>query len=526
MSPLSLSNLPIEILLHIALGIKRPIHRLHLALCSRAFSELFLRFVFLDIKLEDVGAKTVIALVQTLLRNPHIASCTQTLEINDWSTELSYRRNSYDPPETLPSPNSELLFDQDLIRNAAQGLYTASDEHALPKFLAHLSAGNEDAWVGLLLFSVPNLKELRLSVPYECSFPRRLVERAAARLPPFDSRPAFTRLSHVFAKWYDSENSLESEALEPFFFFPSVRRVAGEQITDYIPTKPDDDDDDDEYEDEEPISVYDDRATILTYSENKPTTSTVSEIDISRSNTNNGFVRQIKLCKNLTSFRFEHADSFEYDSSFLPGDFARSLAHVKHSLENLWLSYDDYYFNGQSYQGDDETFGSLAGFSVLKSLYISATSLIGTDALGSTGDDYDDALLNPTDHKRLSTILPASLESLTLANVSKRHYAGVIRHLKNLVEPSNFSQYTPRLSELKIEGEFSRNDERNQPGIMMTLDGPEPGIPQEFLDQAEELEDLCETIGVDFEVLDSRILLFRELKHKRNEWRKRQVGLD
>ncbi|OAT09316.1 hypothetical protein BDBG_05119 [Blastomyces gilchristii SLH14081] len=493
MSPLSLSNLPIEILLHIALGIKRPIHRLHLALCSRAFSELFLRFVFLDIKLEDVDAKTVIALVQTLLRNPHIASCTQTLEINDWSTELSYRRNSYDPPETLPSPNSELLFDQDLIRDAAQGLYTASDEHALPKFLAHLSAGNEDAW---------------------------------ARLPPFDSRPAFTRLSHVFAKWYDSENSLESEALEPFFFFPSVRRVAGEQITDYIPTKPDDDDDDDEYEDEDPISVYDDRATILAYSENKPTTSTVSEIDISRSNTNNGFVRQIKLCKNLTSFRFEHADSFEYDSSFLPRDFARSLAHVKHSLENLWLSYDDYYFNGQSYQGDDETFGSLAGFSVLKSLYISATSLIGTDALGSTGDDYDDALLNPTDHKRLSTIFPASLESLTLANVSKRHYAGVIRHLKNLVEPSNFSQYTPRLSELKIEGEFSRNDERNQPGIMMTLDGPEPGIPQEFLDQAEELEDLCETIGVDFEVLDSRILLFRELKHKRNEWRKRQVGLD
>ncbi|KLJ07553.1 hypothetical protein EMPG_16968 [Blastomyces silverae] len=523
MSPLSLSNLPIEILLHIALAIKRPIHRLHLALCSRAFSELLLPLVFVDIKLEDPDAKTVIALLQTLLRNPHIASCTQTLEINDWSSELCYRRNSYDPPETPPSPNLELVFDQDLIRDSAQRLYPASDEHALSKFLAHLSAGNEDAWVGLLLFSIPNLKELRLSFPYDSSFPRRLVERAAARLPPFDSQPAFTRLSHVFAKWNDSENSLESEALEPFFFFPSVRRIAGEQITDYIPTQ---DFDDDEFEDDGPSSVYDDRPTILEYSENKPTTSTVSEIDISKSNTNNGFIRQIKLCKNLTSFRFEYADSFEYDSSFLPRDFARSLAHVRHSLENLWLSYDDYNFNGQSYQGDDETFGSLTGFSVLKSLYIPARNLIGTDALRRSGDDDHDAPLNPTDHQRLSTILPASLEALRLAHVSKRNYTGVISHLTNLVEPSNFSQYTPRLSVLEIEGEFSTSDEPNQPGIMTILNGPEPEIPQKFLDQAEELADLCETVGVEFEVLDSRILLFRQLRHERGEWRKQQADLD
>ncbi|OJD24489.1 hypothetical protein ACJ73_04147 [Blastomyces percursus] len=522
MSPLSLSNLPTEILLHIGSYIKRPIDRLQFALCSRAFFELFLPLVFLDIRLEEHNTKTVISLVQTLLRNPHIAACTQSLEIDDWSTELNYVGNSYDPPETLPSSNPELVFDQELIRGSAQRLYTASDAHALSKFLVHLLAGNEDAWIGLLLFSLPNLKELKLSVPYGCFFPRRFVERAAARLPPFNSRPAFTRLSHVFAKWYDSENSLESAALEPFFFFSSVRSIAGERITDYTPT---DEDEEEYYDDDESINIYDDRAATSAYSANKPRTSTVTEIDMSRSSTNNGFIRQIELCKNLTSFRFEHADSYEYESSFLPRDFARSLAHARHSLENLWLSYDDYYFNGQSYQGDDETFGSLAGFSVLKSLYISACNLIGTDALRSSGDGDHDAPLNFTDHKQLSMILPASLESLTLANISKRHYAGVIKHLKNLVEPSNFLQYTPRLSVLEVEGKFSTTDEPNQPGIMMILDGPEPEIPQEFLDQAKELEDLCETAGVDFDLLDSHIILFRKLRHQQSEWRKQQAGL-
>ncbi|PGH01449.1 hypothetical protein GX51_05257 [Blastomyces parvus] len=527
MSPLSLSNLPAEILLHIALDLKRPSHRLQLALCSRAFSELFLPLVFLDIKLEDCDVKAVIALVQTLLRNPQIASCTRTLEINDWETELNYDGRSYDPTETLPSPKSELVFDQELISDSARRLFTASDEHALSKFLAHLSAGNEDAWISLLLFSVPNLKKLKLSVPYGCAFPCRLFERVAARLPPFDSRPAFAHLSHVFAKWYDTENCLQSHVLEPFFFFPSVRSIAGEQITDYMSTQEGEDDEDEEEEDEydQSNSVYDDRTAILGYSKNKPTTSAVTEIDMSGSDTNNGFVRQIKLCKNLTSFRFEHADSFEYDSNFFPRDFAHSLIHVRHSLEHLWLSYDDYRFNGAPYEGD-ETFGSLAGFSVLKSLYIPAKSLIGTDALGSSSDDEHDASLNSTDHLRLLTILPASLESLRLAHVSKREFTGVIRHLKNLVEPSNFSQYTPRLGFLEIEGDFACSDEPNQPGIMMTLDKPEPKIPEKFLAQTVELEDLCETVGVEFEVSDSHILMFRELKQQQNEYRKRQAGID
>ncbi|PGH35269.1 hypothetical protein GX50_01848 [[Emmonsia] crescens] len=512
MSPHSISKLPTEILFHIAQDIEHQSHRLHLALCSHAFADLFLPFVYQDIELSNFDTNTIntpntlIALVQTLLRNPRLASCTQTLGLNSWSTELNYEGNSYEPPETLPSPNLELAFDPDLIRDAVQMLFTSSDAHFLSKFMAHLSAGNEDAWIGLLLFTVPNLKDLSMSVPYGTFFSRRLVERAAARLPPFDSRPALTRLSHLFVKWYDTVGSLESSVVEPFFFFPSMRRVVGEQISDNPPT----------YEDEEPDALVDGRAAYL---KNKPTISTVTEIYFSKSSTDNGMIAQIKFCKNLKSFKFEHADCFEYDSSFLPEDFARSLAQVKHSLENLCLTYDNQSFNGQDYEGEDEVFGSLAEYPVLKSLYIAAENLVGSDALFNP----DDAILNFADHQRLTRILPTSIESLTLANVLKSYFPGILLQLKNLVEPSNFSRYTPRLTVLKIEGEFSISDEPNQPGIMMTLDGPEPVIPPEILDQAEGLQDLCAQVGVVFELVDTHIIQFRQLK---DEWRKSKAAVN
>ncbi|EEH03188.1 conserved hypothetical protein [Histoplasma capsulatum G186AR] len=498
--PLSISDLPAEVLLQIALDIRRPIHRLHLALCSHAFSDIFLPIVFHDIQLNDPHAKILIPLVQTLLRNPHFASCTQTLGIHEWSTELNYEGNSYDPPETLPLPNSELVFDQDLTHDAVQRLFAASDERALSKFMAHLSAANEDAWIGLLLFSLPNLKELIMSVPYGCFFPRILAERVAIRFPPFDSQPALTRLSHVFAKWYDSENSLESAVLEPFFFFPSMGKVSGEQISHCSP------------EEEEEADAFEELKIVdngrIAYSKDKPTTSTVTEIDMSRSSTNNGMIDQIKVCKNLRSFRFEHADSFEYGSSFLPKDFARSLTHVRHSLESLWLSYDDYYSNGQIYQADDETFGSMDDYPVLKSVYISAEHLIGSDVLLNSDNNNHSNLENS---QRLARMLPASIQSLTLANVSKRHYLGVLKQLKNLVEPLNLSQYTPRLSVLKIQGVFSRIYEPNQPGITVTLDGPGPVIPPEILDPAEALRDLCAGVGIGFELVDTHTLWFRGL---------------
>ncbi|KAG5287146.1 hypothetical protein I7I48_03006 [Histoplasma ohiense] len=336
-------------------------------------------------------------------------------------------------------------------------------------------------------------------------FPRILAERLAIRFPPFDSQPALTRLSHVFAKWYDSESSLESAVLEPFFFFPSMGKVSGEQIAHCSPEEEEEEEEEEETDAFEELKIVDNGR--IAYSKDKPTTSTVTEIDMSRCSTNNGMIGQIKVCKNLRSFRFEHADSFEYDSSFLPKDFARPLTHVSHSLESLWLSYDNYHFNGQIYQADDETFGSMDDYLVLKSVYISAEHLIGSDVQLNSDNNHS----NLENRQRLSRMLLASIQSLTLANVSKRHYLGVLKQLKNLVEPPNLSQYTPRLSVLKIQGVFSRIYETNQPGIT-TLDGPGPVIPPEILDPTEELRDLCAGVGIGFELVDTHTLWFRELR--------------
>ncbi|OAX78352.1 hypothetical protein ACJ72_07340 [Emergomyces africanus] len=509
-------NLPTEILHLIAQEIEEPSHRLCLALCSHTFSDLFLPLLYQDIDLSNCDTKAVICLVQTLLRNPRLASCTQTLEINDWSTDLNSDANHYDVPEILPSPNSELVFDSILIHGAVQKFFTSSDDDAISKFMAHLAAGNEDAWVGVLLFALPNLTELSMVVPYGTFFPLRLVERAAARLPPFDSQPALTHLSHLFVKWWDTENSLDSSAVEPFYFFPSMRRVVGEQISDY----PSEEEEDDEgvYDDER-LDSFDRGRTA--YLENKPTTSTVTEIEMARSSTTTGMIAQIKICQNLKSFTFEHADSFEYFSSFLPKDFARSLAHVKHSLEHLWLSYDDYHFNGQCYEGDDEVFGSLAEYTVLKSLRMSVENLIGSDALLNP----EDIVLSPPGRQRLAHLLPASIESITVDNVSKRNCPGALMLLKDLVEPSSFARYTPQLKKLRLEGHFAIVNQPNQPLIMTTLDGPEPVISPEILVSAGELQDLCSHVGVVFNLLDSHMVLrFRQLRARHEEWQKSQAG--
>lgn len=103
------------------LKIKRPIHWLHLALCSPACSQLFLPLVFYTIKLK------ITTLWLPLL---WFQRCSLTCILHD---ALKLLRSTID--------------------QQAQQLYTASNEHALSKFLAHLSAGNEDAWIGLPLSS-------------------------------------------------------------------------------------------------------------------------------------------------------------------------------------------------------------------------------------------------------------------------------------------------------------------------------------------------------------------------------------
>ncbi|EEH41046.1 hypothetical protein PAAG_03332 [Paracoccidioides lutzii Pb01] len=499
MAPRDLSSLPPEIILNIVRNMKKSSHRLNLALCSRYFYDIVIPFVSENIRLVEPDIQVIVSLVQTLLRSPRIASRTYTLEINIWETEQNYDINIGDSPETLPRPMADLRIDSSLINEAVQRLFTPSDEPAPSKLMAHLRAGNEDAWVALLLFSVPRLQKLSLIVPYNTDHVLRLVRRAAVRVPPFDTRPALNHLSHLHVEWWDTEGYLNSLFVWPFYFFPSMQSVTCKKIGD--PPLYRGEEDMVTEEGDEGGNLSKDHILSL---ENLPRASQVTQISITKSHTGDGMFSKLHFCEKLKSFKFEHCDSYSYYSSFQPTHFFHGLSLARHTLEHLWLAYDyDSYDGDEHYEGDNDAFGSLTHFVVLKTLTMSAINLIGKNYLL----DRDDLRLRPAAAQRLAQVLPTSLESLSMIHIEEKQFIPITLQVENLLQPTTLSACTPRLALVNLLGVFC---EWEVPPTTYRYSERTPVFRPDVLHRAAELNDMCASVGVKFGIMDTRVAFFAE----------------
>ncbi|KAK2801388.1 hypothetical protein FQN50_007774 [Emmonsiellopsis sp. PD_5] len=487
MLALSLSSLPLEILHHIVRNLDSSHQRLNLALCSRTLHRLVLPLVLENITLRDPEAYELISLVHTLLRNPDLASSTRTLEFDNSPIDLNGSAWYYDHPGEFPSPEEGLDVDLNIIEPAVQQLFTADDEVPQKQLLAQLRAGNAYAWIALLLFSIPNVQELRFSEQFSFIFITNLIARAAARLPPFDSRPAFARLARVYMKRGDGEDELPSSALLSFFAFPSMRSVYGRMIIDQGDW---DEVVSDSEEEEEPDRWKKQRAQIKigdTAFSNKPTTSSVTEICLSMSTCCLAIPDLIEPCKYLKSFKYEHSSDYMQAAGFLPGKLADSLSLVKSSLEHLWLEYDGRSIGYDGPAKRDEPFGSLADYTSLKTLRIRIVNLIGHSLRNADGS-------LPADTKafrqRLTHVLPRSLESLYIIDVHQGDFIDLALAVESLVDPGNFAVYTPCLRELTIKLSLIHSE------------GPSrmPVLLEGTLSLAQEVMEKCRLAGVQLNV--------------------------
>ncbi|PGH16603.1 hypothetical protein AJ79_01710 [Helicocarpus griseus UAMH5409] len=122
------------------------------------------------------------------------------------------------------------------------------------------------------------------------------------------------------------------------------------------------------------------------------------------------------------------------------------------------------------------------------------------------GGDY---LRNPSIPGLLAQILPASFESLQIEEVSIDHFWPLSNELENLLAPSNFSTYTPRLVALRVSGRFCEDDPSARTGVMFPPDMPKLKIPADVLTRADGLREMGEGIGLTFELVDTILLMFR-----------------
>ncbi|KAK2733995.1 hypothetical protein FQN55_003055 [Onygenales sp. PD_40] len=485
----TLSSLPLEVLHHIVRNLNGSHERLNLALCSRTLHHQVLPLVVENIKLRDPDAETLISLVHALLRNPRLASGNRALEFDNSGLDLNDVFWYYDHHGDFPIPEENLAVDLNIIQPAVQQLFTADNEFHQKKLLAHLRAGNAYAWIALLLFSIPNVQELRISEECTAYFVTNLITRAAARLPPFDSRPAFTRLSHVYMERGYGEDELHPSALLPFFSFPSMRSVYGGMVVDQ---KRDGDEEELSDEEEQPDQSDKQRAQIKvadTASSNKPTTSSVTEICLSMSTCCLAIPDLIEPCKNLKSFKYEHSSDYYQAAGFLLRKLAGSLSLFKPSLEHLWLEYDERSMGYDGSSRKDDLFGSLADYTSLKTLRIRIVNLIGR-SLRTTDGSF------PADTKaftqQLTHVLPRSLESLYITDVYGSDLMDLALEVENLVDRRNISVYTPRLSEVTIKLSSTHGE----------VSSEMPVFPGGISELDVELAERCLRVGVQWELIN------------------------
>ncbi|OKL57494.1 hypothetical protein UA08_06892 [Talaromyces atroroseus] len=337
--------------------------------------------------------------------NPKIGPAIRHLGLDGWSCDQS--------------PEDSNIYEPALFKNVVQQASHSPEE--AEEWEKDLREGNEDAWLGLIILSLRNVRELNASPPRSTKYFRRMLSRAALCEKPFDSCPgSLQRLEDVLI--YSAElkdYTVYFESL-PFFHFPEMRKISLESVVEDHWSDPDN------------------------HPAQRPAmgTSPIEEIKASRDcNGSNGFSDFITSCANLKRFEYQHSNLAVWGQSYI--DFRapalyKPLLTQKHSLEVLHLNDKGEYIPSGFNDGlklHHSCLGSLAAFNNLKELRIRLRNLLDFDSSVSLS---------------LKDSLPSSLESLTLANCRDKYFPVVIENLQEMLFQIRF----PCLKKVEIQPFF------------------------------------------------------------------------
>jgi hypothetical protein len=456
-----MDNLPVEIILTIGSHVFDIDDRLRLLQVCRRWRALFFELAYSQVNIEGPQIEP---LTKVILAKPRIGAAIRNLSVRWWHSYIDYHTQQSESDDNLPEKAEELV-----------GQISRSPEEQ-KDWIDNLRAGNQEAWLAILLSSVPNLTTL--SGRYCVHAPRvtLVVARAARKEPPFDTRPVLQRLETLDITSDDMKDVYPHWQFLPFFHLPSLRDVNLGAVKEY-----------------REWTRLDDPA-VASGLGTAPVESLILE---SYCNGRKGMAEFITSCANLKQFKYQHDDTEAWGESYVvfqPRKFYRALLTQKHSLEVLHLSDNgDVEGAGLDDLSEDEDddgpdaydrwFGSLAEFSQLQDLRIRVQNLLNYH-------DRDQGV-----SVVLKDILPPSLKSLHMSECSGIHCAVLVPNLQGVL--AHHQEKFSSLEQISIAAGVAEfvPDPQN-PGCYLG----QIRVAESFRKMLVPVEKMCDGVGVKFEM--------------------------
>ncbi|GIK07590.1 hypothetical protein Aspvir_003256 [Aspergillus viridinutans] len=465
-----MDTLPVEIILAVGSYVSDVDDRLRLLQVCQCWRALFLEVAYNHVHIEAAQFQP---LTKVILTNPRIGAAIRILSVGQWRTWFDY-----DPQQREMEAAEELA-----------GQISRSPEEQ-KDWIENLRAGDQDAWLALLLVSVPNLTTLSGRYCLHAPSVTLVVARAARKEPPFDTRPALQRLETLHITTNDAKGIYPDWQFLPFFHLPLLRDVNLNGVK------------------QNRSRNRLDHPAVSSASGTAPVESLILE---THCNGRNGMAEIITSCANLKQFKYQHADTeiwWESYVDFQPRKFYKALLTQKHSLEVLHLS-DNGKVSGPGTDelSDDEGndgpkaydrwFGSLAEFSHLQDLRIRVENL-----LNYHDRDKDESVV-------LRDILPASLRSLHVAECWPKHCAVLVPNLQGVL--AHQKERFANLARISISSGVSEDVPEGQNWFSNPRQDP---IPESLKQPFVPVKEICDRAGVKFEMtLGRSCSIIRDTPH-------------
>ncbi|EAU37660.1 predicted protein [Aspergillus terreus NIH2624] len=402
--------LPTDIILMVVDTIDEFKDRRKLLQVCRSWRSLLLPKVYSKVTL-DID-ESLVPLAHTVLLNRSIGATVRELRI----------------PNLFCKAGKNGIYHPELFREIVKP-FTVTPED-LTEWEDSLDAGDEEAWLVVVLLSLNNLRYLGMRHhSYSWDFTFRTVAQLASNSVCVRGYAPLSHLEEVNIMSETVYQNFPAARFAPFFRLPSMRvfRAAGVH------------------------EEHEGRRASFPFSLNlEPKSSQVREIILDHSNCRRGMIEYVSSCANLEYFEYQHSNAANHGDvwlDFRPRRFHIALSTQKHSLRVLRLNdrgstkgVDDLGMEDEGiYSGDDVEiepwFGSLVDFTELRELRIPVRNLLQSDYRhrGSS----------------LEEILPRSLEYLSLAKTDQAEFDIVEPQLCSLLALR--SKCFPALRKLVIQ---------------------------------------------------------------------------
>ncbi|KAL4806294.1 hypothetical protein BDV18DRAFT_160362 [Aspergillus unguis] len=445
-------------------------------LVNHQWHDLFSRSLYRTASLRNLSQLQ--SFLKQILLRPSLSRVVRELDFSEWTSSSSSSSSPSSPPSASTSSPQLEADDIALFSAHANSHSLSPPEHT--QWEKDLLDGVDEAWIALLLCTVPNLQILDLIYPSSLDsrgYLDRLFERAVAACPlegNIDEQNAFRRLSRVSlrqgpTKPEDEKGVFSMKQMMPFLRMRGLRELSVDSLVEYeagpTETQQEDAEGDDQREEEE----------------EEAKSNALSNITFTTSNGAKGLAELLSGCPGLKSFKYQHSDAHCLAEGFQPAAFRETLTLHKSSLETLWLDnlgeHLPFTISGLN-ESCDQWFGSFAEFTAMKELRARLTNLLDVQY------DFEPSI-------PLKEVLPGSIEKLVIEDCKERSLGMLVTQIKGLLEGKKFQS----LKTVSVEGCF--HDDEDTSG-----DAGGRVIKERVFEGVMPLSEACEKAGVSFTVWD------------------------